>query len=160
MSVQLGISFAILRLLRRNLGACNENSRSPVSPLRDITQGGTLSPLYITIMRHYFPGSSTVITDDYCPGGHLPSINKAEERWRRVATLTPTARLDVEESRFRPEPQPPRRVAVPLVQAPREGTRAGDAEGRSRKEQARERERERSLIVRDRQPRSHNQYLG
>ena len=49
-----------------------------------------------------FPRSSAVITDDYCHAGHLPSINKAEERWQQVATLTPTVRSDVEESRFRP----------------------------------------------------------
>lgn len=58
-----------------------------------------------SVVYHYntalFLRSSTVITGDYCPGGHLPRINKAEERWRQVATLTPTARLDVEESRFR-----------------------------------------------------------
>jgi len=60
---------------------------------------------FFPVVYHYnaalFPRSSTVITDDYCPDGHLPSINKAEERWRQVAKLTPTARLDVEESRFR-----------------------------------------------------------
>lgn len=49
-----------------------------------------------------FPRPSAVITDDYCHAGHLPCINKAEERWQQVATLTPTARLDIEESRFRP----------------------------------------------------------
>lgn len=62
-------------------------------------------PGFLPVVYHYnaalFLRSSTVITADYCPGGHLPCINKAEERWRQVATLTPTARLDVEESRFR-----------------------------------------------------------
>jgi hypothetical protein len=61
---------------------------------------------FFSVVYHHnaplFLRSWTVITSDYCPGGHLPSINKAEERWRQVATLTPTARLDVEESRFRP----------------------------------------------------------
>lgn len=60
---------------------------------------------FFPVVYHYnaalFLRSSTVITSDYCPGGHLPRINKAEERWRQVTTLTPTARLDVEESRFR-----------------------------------------------------------
>lgn len=48
-----------------------------------------------------FRRPSVVITGDYCHAGHLPRINKAEERWQQVATLTPTARLDIEESRFR-----------------------------------------------------------
>lgn len=64
----------------------------------------TISPL--PAIYHFnmalFPRPSAVITHDYCHAGHLPCINKAEERWQQVATLTPTARLDIEESRFRP----------------------------------------------------------
>lgn len=67
---------------------------------------GVVAEQPLLVIYHFnmaiFPRSSAVITDDYCHVGHLPSINKAEERWQQVATLTPTARLDIEESRFRP----------------------------------------------------------
>jgi len=116
---------------------------------------------FFPVVYHYnaalFLRSSTVITSDYCPGGHLPSINKAEERWRQVATLTPTARLDVEESRFRS-------VGATVGwlgpgQASREYHK-GITHARDMKALPGRNKRERSLIVCDRQSRSHNQYLG
>jgi len=136
--------------------SCHNEKLHSRFPFRILRKAGSFPVVY-----HYnaalFLRSSTVITGDYCPGDHLPSINKAEERWRQVATLTPTVRFDVEESRFRSVG-----ATVGLAgpgQALREYHK-GIARARDTRTLPGRNKRERSLIVCDRQSRSHNQYLG